>query len=894
MTTPVIDTESTEPVTTTTAAVPVTTQKPAVESTPASALDGKKVLVIGNSYVFYGKALISNSVSDTQKQRENDRGYFYQICKAMGSKVSVTDWTFSGHTLRDVFGGPCGESGCKGVWHERTMTNKNFDYVVFSISGRAPSETSAVRDVEYIMDFFRKENPDVKFVCFGNLGCRGYNKDAVVRPGIFKYYKELEEKGVIIADWGGIIDGILDGYHTIEGATQTYNSKTFIVKDKYHPNMLSGYIAALTTYCAITGHSAVGVPYDFCNNKAINSAFDFEAQLSKSYSSTYGTNFPDVFASEADMLGIQKLIDKCLKEKPYIAEADGTFDYGDTGLFDRQRIIIIGNEDIASGCMAISPSKINAPQDDRMGDIGYFYQICRAFGDKAEVTSWCYDGHSLSDIFAEVCPLDGEYHVKELWAPFYDYVFISPTLSDEPTESVLADFDKVINFFKEINPDVKVVCLGSAAVRGYNESGKIYENISNSYAKLTEKGVTVIDWGLFVDKMVKGELYPNGSKVTFSKNTFFGPDGRELTHLTGYISSLLTYCTLTGESAIGTPFAFCADTTLSDKFDFERFPIDYDTNFSMILTSEIEMIPLQMLINDYLGIEYEYTTVEKGPLDGKRVIIIGNSYVYTGRMVVPKGRDYLTQASRTGDVGYFYQLCKSAGSTVSVTNWSFFSHALYNIFGEECTISGDCKGEDHETYLKDKYFDYVIVSANASATAEKNFMSDFEYIMDFFKEANPDVKFVCLGNAGSRGYTSTGGERPGIYNSYKTLEEKGVIIADWGKLVADIIEGKVEVPGATQSYNVSSFILKNGYDSNHLAGYIATLMAYCAITGESAVGMSYDFCDDTSISTRFDFAEYTEVSGYDTNFDDIFKSEADMLGIQKLIDKYLEEKPHMN
>ena len=658
--------------------------------------------------------------------------------------------------------------------------------------------------------------------------------------------------------------------------------------------MLSGYIAALTTYCAITGESAVGVPYDFCNNTSINSAFSFENQLSKSYSATYGTNFPEVFASESDMLGIQKLIDKCLKEKPYLAEAEGTFDYGDTGLFDRKRVIVVGNEDISSGCLAISPENINAPQDVRMGDLGYFYQMCRALGDKLEVTSWCYDGHTLSDIFADTCPIDGENHKEALWAPFYDYVLLSPTLSDAPTESVLAEFDKVIDFFKAVNPDVKIIFLGSAAVRGYNENGKVYDNILGCYEKLTEKGITVVDWGLFVDKIVEGEICPEGSKVTYSKNTFFGPDGRELTNLTGYISTLLTYCTLTGESAIGLPFTFCADTTVSDDFDFGRFPDDFDTNFPMILTSEIEMIPLQILVNDYLGIEYEYTTVERGPLDGKRVIIIGNSYVYSGRMLIPKTRDYITQASRTGDVGYFYQLCKSAGSTVSVTNWGFFSHALYHTFDGECTVSGDCKGVDHESYLKDRYFDYVIISANASATAEKSFLADFEYIMNFFKEANPDVKFVCLGNAGCRGYTSTGGPRPGIYNSYKTLEEKGVIIADWGGLVADIIEGKVEVPGATQTYNEQSFILKNGYDSNNLAGYIASLMAYCAITGESAVGKTYDFCDDTSISDRFDFAEYTEVSGYDTNFDEIFKSEADMLGLQMLIDKYLEEKPYRN
>ena len=198
MTTPKNTSNDNDPTTTPGAVLttPASTTKAVVDDTPKGPLDGKKVLVIGNSYVFYGKAVISNSVSETQKQRENDKGYLYQICKAMGSKVSITDWTFSGHALRDVFGGPCEESACGGVWHEKTMTNKVFDYVVISISGRATSETAVIRDTEYIMNFFKEANPDVKFVCFGNLGCRGYNKDQVVRPGIFKYYKTLEEKGV--------------------------------------------------------------------------------------------------------------------------------------------------------------------------------------------------------------------------------------------------------------------------------------------------------------------------------------------------------------------------------------------------------------------------------------------------------------------------------------------------------------------------------------------------------------------------------------------------------------------------------------------------------------------------------------------------------------------------
>ena len=71
-------------------------------------------------------------------------------------------------------------------------------------------------------------------------------------------------------------------------------------------------------------------------------------------------------------------------------------------------------------------------------------------------------------------------------------------------------------------------------------------------------------------------------------------------------------------------------------------------------------------------------------------------------------------------------------------------------------------------------------------------------------------------------------------------------------------------------------------------------MTYCAITGESAVGQSYDFWDNKSISAFFNPDSF--ISKYytkgDTNYPDIFSSPADMQGLQTLIDKYLEEKAY--
>lgn len=275
-------------------------------------------------------------------------------------------------------------------------------------------------------------------------------------------------------------------------------------------------------------------------------------------------------------------------------------------------------------------------------------------------------------------------------------------------------------------------------------------------------------------------------------------------------------------------------------------------------------------------------------LDGKKVIIIGNSYVYYGNCVIPKARTAYTWADRSHDKGYFYQLCKENGAEVEVVNWCFTGHTMYNTFDGACDGSVECKGVFHESHLEDKYFDYVIVSPHASAGEEQNIAKNFDYIMNFFREANPNVKFVCLGNHAVYGITNKKTKFPGISNYYQTLkEEKGVIIADWGALVKGILDGGV-VPGATQEYSINTFVNnKDGYHENALSGYLTALTAFCAITGESAVGQPYKFCGDASLGERYDLVKYRKQfykSPEDTNFLEVFNSEADMKGLQKLVD----------
>lgn len=277
----------------------------------------------------------------------------------------------------------------------------------------------------------------------------------------------------------------------------------------------------------------------------------------------------------------------------------------------------------------------------------------------------------------------------------------------------------------------------------------------------------------------------------------------------------------------------------------------------------------------------------KAALDGKKIIFIGNSYTFWGQTVLFKDQDVLTQDARSYDHGYFYRLCKANGLEVAVTNWTFGGHDITAMFGQPCNKGDEkCQDEYHEYFLKDAYFDYVCIQPYTEKEFTGDIVTHLEYTMDFFRKVNPDVQFLLLvpQMAAEKGY--------GWFNQINKLhEEAGVTICNWGGMLHDISKGNVTMPGATQTYARSSFVnSKDDHHENLLAGYITTLMVYCAITGESAVDQPYDFCNDSSLDPLFDFAAFKNKNYPDggvSNFIEIFGSEADMKGLQQLVDQYL-------
>lgn len=282
--------------------------------------NGGKILVIGNSMTYYSKYVLEKSQTATMSSRANDQGYLYQVCKANYLDVSVTNFTFGNHSLKDFYSGKCAaDRGHNGYNHLKDLAGGNYDYVILQQGNGAAATENILAECQPLMDLFLEVNPDTKFVFLVQYTV--HTEETAWRATI----KELEENGIIVVDWGALVTDLINGAVTPPDALETYSKFSLIVNksaaDGRHPNILAGYLAAQMTYCAITGESAVGQDYSFWNDTTANSAFKLS-----SYKSTYyaydktvpsNTNFEAVFKSTQEMTGLQKLIDQYLKEKSY-------------------------------------------------------------------------------------------------------------------------------------------------------------------------------------------------------------------------------------------------------------------------------------------------------------------------------------------------------------------------------------------------------------------------------------------------------------------------------------------------------------------------------------------------------------------------------------------------
>ena len=288
-----------------------TTETAESNSAAMEALNDKRVIFFGNSHTYYSRCVMDKGQSTTIAGRTNDQGIFYQLCKANGIEVEVTNYTFGNHQLSDFYSGSCAAGrDHDGYDHTTDLDGDyNYDYVIVQQGTRDP-DNDLVGDVEKIVKPYKQANPDVKviFLVHQLAYTRGY--------AWMEKVAQLKNAGVTVVDWGGLLHGVLQGTEAVPGTQQTYDANSFIISksasDGYHPNLLVGYITALMTYCAITGEKAEGQPWNFPNNPVIGEAA-INIYRASYYTYDKNTNFDAVLLSKEEMTGWQQLIDSYMQ-----------------------------------------------------------------------------------------------------------------------------------------------------------------------------------------------------------------------------------------------------------------------------------------------------------------------------------------------------------------------------------------------------------------------------------------------------------------------------------------------------------------------------------------------------------------------------------------------------
>lgn len=267
---------------------------------PLLSLDGKRVAFIGNSLIYYG------GVVDPRDPLCENFGGFYQLCRALGDRVTVYNCTYGGHHLYDFT-----EDGCKrGDAHNGAdllagLDFAGIDVVFFSESG--DNNPNFVADAKRLMARF--PNPETRFVYLGHSYSH-FRRHRHVTDGM----TELARLGVGIADWGRLVYDVVEGGVREEGMELAYTKETFInaiERDFHHPNPLAGYLASLTCYAVATGRSVEGADASFCAGLRFGGgAVGFDAYAERFYAPAAATNFREVFASAAEVRGLQRLADR--------------------------------------------------------------------------------------------------------------------------------------------------------------------------------------------------------------------------------------------------------------------------------------------------------------------------------------------------------------------------------------------------------------------------------------------------------------------------------------------------------------------------------------------------------------------------------------------------------
>lgn len=267
--------------------------------------NGKKVAFVGNSMIYYCGAVVYGNPKST------DTGLFYQLCKKHGWNTTVYDFTWSGKQIYQRLGLDPNDPSLKTFGVEDRAITSTVDYVFFCDATLADNEKYYNSYVELAKVF---NKPGVKYyylVAYYNC-----NSDPGSIAAVEKIINKFRVQGydVELVRWGQLAQDLVQGTYKLQGSNYKYTKTTFQVTQNTgnrHPNPLSGYLCVQTAFTQVTGLSAVGQDYSFCETALYGS--DGKKKGYDGFYNTYyvdnSSNFRDIMKDTAEMQRLQAAID---------------------------------------------------------------------------------------------------------------------------------------------------------------------------------------------------------------------------------------------------------------------------------------------------------------------------------------------------------------------------------------------------------------------------------------------------------------------------------------------------------------------------------------------------------------------------------------------------------
>ena len=293
----------------------------------------------------------------------------------------------------------------------------------------------------------------------------------------------------------------------------------------------------------------------------------------------------------------------------YTIQAGDVLDAGEIGggssmeaTFDGKKVAFVGNSMIYyCGAVVYGGQKST--------DTGLFYQLCKQHGWNTTVYDFTWSGKQIYQRLG-LDPDDPSlktFGVEDrAITSTVDYVFFC--------DATLADKEKYYNSYVELakvfnKPGVKYYYL----VAYYNcnsDPGSItaVENILNKF-RVQGYDVELVRWGQLAQDLVQGTYKLQGSNYKYTKTTFQVTQttgNRHPNPLSGYLCVQTAFTQVTGLSAVGQDYSFCANAYYGsdgkkkgyDGF-YSSYYVDNSSNFRDIMKDPAEMRRLQAAVDVY-------------------------------------------------------------------------------------------------------------------------------------------------------------------------------------------------------------------------------------------------------------------------------------------------------